>query len=335
MGTRDVDPKRSIARPRGLLATALLGFAAACSDGGGCADLFAPGCWPGGAEAPPRSLVFSSGRLGGSEIFAANHDGSDWVRLTTNAGADAAPRWSPDGTRIAWASTRQGVREVWVMNADGSGQRQLTTLAADAFLPDWSPDGTRIAFQARRGSIDENAWDIWVIHADGTGLQRITSTASQVDPRWSPDGRRIAMRWMDSSSDGSCRCLGATPLCPCAGRIALMDADGGNLQLLPRVGACDFAPAWSPDGRHIIFASYRAEAPGIPSSRILVMNADGRGVRALGADGLLDDWYPSWSAATDRIFFTRAFRIYSLRPDGTDLRRSTAIPGADVFVHSR
>jgi TolB protein len=326
---------RSARWRRALLATALPVFTAACGDGGGCADPLAPGCWPAGAEAPPRSLVFSSNRAGGSEIFAANHDGSEWVRLTTNAGPDAAPRWSPDGTRIAWASTRQGVREIWVMNADGSGQRQLTMLAADAFMPDWSPDGTRIVFQARRGSIEENAWDIWVAHADGSEVQRITSTASQVDPRWSPDGRRIAVRWMESSSDGSCRCLGATPLCACAGRIAVMHADGGNVQLLPRVGTCDFAPAWSPDGRRIVFASYRAEGPGMPSSRIMMMNADGRDLRPVTEDGLLDDWYPSWSVATDRVFFMRAYRIYSLRPDGTDLRRSTASPAADTFVHSR
>jgi Tol biopolymer transport system component len=326
---------RSIGR-RAPLAAALLGLIAACSDAGGCADPFAPGCWTAaGQEAPPRSLVFQSNRLGAIEIFTAHADGSEWIRLTTNPGADQTPRWSPDGTRIAWASARQGAREIWVMNADGSGQRQVTSLNADAFLPDWSSDGTRIAFQARRGSIEENAWDVWVVNADGTGLQRLTSTASQVDPRWSPDGRQIAVRWMASSSDGSCRCLGVTALCPCSGRIALLDVDGGNVQQLPRVGTCDFAPAWSPDGRHIVFASYRSEGPGMPGSRIMMMDADGTRVRPVSNDGLLDDWYPSWSVATDRIHFMRAFRIYSVRPDGSGLRRSTAVPGADNFVHSR
>jgi Tol biopolymer transport system component len=318
------------------LAAALLGLAAACSDAGGCPDPFAPGCWTAAErEAPPRSLVFNSNRLGPAEIFTAHADGTEWIRLTNNTGADMAPHWSPDGTRIAWASTREGAREIWVMNADGSGQRQVTSLNASAFMPDWSPDGTRLVFQARRGSIDENAWDIWVVNADGSGLQRLTSAASQVDPRWSPDGRQIAVRWMESSSDGSCRCLGSNPVCACPSRIALLAVADGSVQQLPRVGTSDFAPAWSPDGRHIVFASYRSEGPGMPSSRIMIMNADGTRARPVSNDGLLDDWYPSWSVATDRIYFVRAYRIYSVRPDGTGLRRSTATPTTDVYVHSR
>jgi Tol biopolymer transport system component len=317
-----------------LLAT----FVSACDGGDRCSsDPFAPGCHTDvGTEAPPQSLVFSSNRLGPPEIFTANGDGSQWRRLTTNAGADHAPRWSPDGSRIVWASVRAGEREIWVMNADGTEARQLTAMNAQAWMPDWSPDGSRIAFQARRGDIEENAWDIWVINANGTGLQRLTSAASQVDPRWSPDGQRIAVRWMESSSDGSCRCLGTTALCPCGGRIAVMNADGSSLQVLPRVGTCDAGPAWSPDGRHIVFASYHAGGGAAsPHSRLMLMRQDGSGVRPLTADGLLDEWYPSWSVATNRIHFTRAFRIYSVRPDGSDVRRVTAVQGADVYVHSQ
>jgi Tol biopolymer transport system component len=320
------------------LLSALLPLLVACDGASNCgADPFAPGCYSAAQQdAPPQSLVFNSNRLGPLEIFTANADGSEWRRLTMNPGADIAPRWSPDGAMIVWAAMRLGQREIWVMNADGTGPRQLTQLNAAASMPDWSPDGSRIAFQARRGDMDENAWDIWLVNADGTGLQRLTSTASQVDPRWSPDGRQIAVRWMASSSDGSCRCLGTTALCPCAGSIGIMDADGSGLRVLPRVGTCDAGPAWSPDGRHIVFASYRDGSGGDrPHSRLMIMRADGGVARRLTAAGMLDEWYPSWSAATGRIYFTRAFRIYSLRPDGSDLRRVTAIQGADVFADSR
>ncbi len=79
-----------------------------------------------------------------------NADGTDQMRLTTNAAADRSPAWSPDGTKIAFASKRTGNGDIYVMNADGTGQRRLTTNAAADRSPDWSPDGTKIAFASKR-----------------------------------------------------------------------------------------------------------------------------------------------------------------------------------------
>ena len=61
-----------------------------------------------------------------------NADGSGQRRLTRNPARDNAPRWSPDGRRIAF--DRGGSRPLWVMNPDGSGQRNLTPAARW-----WSP----------------------------------------------------------------------------------------------------------------------------------------------------------------------------------------------------
>ncbi len=59
-----------------------------------------------------------------------NADGAGQTRLTVNPGADSAPAWSPDGTRIAFESDRDENVDLYVMNADGSGQTRLTTDAA-------------------------------------------------------------------------------------------------------------------------------------------------------------------------------------------------------------
>jgi TolB protein len=98
-----------------------------------------------------------------------NADGSNQGSL--HAGDDAFPKWSPDGTKIAFWNRGAGNPEVFVMDADGSNPINLTNNPADDVAYDWSPDGTLIAFDSDRG----NNRDIYVINADGSGLIRLTN----------------------------------------------------------------------------------------------------------------------------------------------------------------
>jgi TolB protein len=315
----------------GGLAGALAGTLAGCAG--------ADTCEPGGAtapaacfdvDAPPQSVVFQSSRLGAMEIFTMDADGRRVTRLTNNPGIDGGARFSPDGRHIAFSSLRQGAREIWVMNADGSEQRRLTELGVATNLPDWSPDGTRIVFHAARG---DGNFDIYAMDANGGNLTRLTSQNSMLRPRWAPDGRRLLVHWYESTVP--CPCAGSLPQCPCDGRIGVMNIDGSGLQLLPRVGRDDGFGDWSPDGSRIVFASIGAAVPGqLARGRIMVMNADGSSPRPL-TTGPLDEWAPVWSRAVNRIYFVRMFDIYSMRPDGSDVRRLSAANGSDVLVHSR
>ena len=73
---------------------------------------------------------------------------------------EGSARFSPDGSRIAFASFRSGAQEIWVAGRDGSGLRQVTTLGASGVLVGgWSPDGSQIAFEA---AIDGNT-DVYVV----------------------------------------------------------------------------------------------------------------------------------------------------------------------------
>ena len=76
----------------------------------------------------------------GTHIYVMKPDGTNNVRLTTGAGEDTDPAWSPDGDRIAFI--RSG--NLTVMNADGTNHRPLT-LTRDAANPAWSPNGSMIA----------------------------------------------------------------------------------------------------------------------------------------------------------------------------------------------
>jgi Tol biopolymer transport system component len=102
---------------------------------------------------------------------------------------EGSARFSPDGSRIAFASLRSGTAEIWVAERDGSALQQITSLGATGvMLGDWSPDGTRIVFEA---ALDGNT-DVYLVGADGGHLRRLTTEPS-IDgvPSWSRDGQWI------------------------------------------------------------------------------------------------------------------------------------------------
>jgi TolB protein len=85
-------------------------------------------------------IVFAAGPAGAEDIWVMDADGSNPVQLTTDAAADFAPAWSPDGTQIAFVSRRvPGSQNVFVMKADGSGQHAITPPGSMDFAPAWQP----------------------------------------------------------------------------------------------------------------------------------------------------------------------------------------------------
>ena len=80
---------------------------------------------------------------GQSDLFVMDTTGSAVVRLTSEAGDDFGPAWSPDGQWIAWSiGTFSPANQLWIMKSDGTEARMLT-YGGD---PSWSPDSRRIAF---------------------------------------------------------------------------------------------------------------------------------------------------------------------------------------------
>jgi Tol biopolymer transport system component len=274
-----------------------------------------PVCTPPAPVLMDEPVVFTSTRDGRSEVYVMNADGSRQVRLTDNSGEDSAPTWSPDGARVVWASARGGVaRQLHTMNSDGSDVRRLTSQPGTPGWPDWSPDGRHIAYHAARG---DGNWDIWVINADGTEPRRLTTSGSGQRPRWSPDGRRIAYTYHH---------LGGTLSWA---QIALMSADGSGLTILGGGELQAIHADWSPDGRQLAFSTWQQANGGLMGTmRLAIINDDGSGLRLLGSNtmGAIDI---DWSATSGRIYFASSMtgfnQVFSIRPDGTDLRRLTGL----------
>jgi Tol biopolymer transport system component len=194
---------------------------------------------------------------GDGDIFIARADGSERARLTLTPEYDGAPRWSPDGTRLAFESDRAGNLDIYSMNADGTGLVQLTVDPGIDREPVWSPDGARIAFTSERDGNEE----IYVIDADGSGETNVSNNPGRdADPSWSPDGSRFVY-WADAGDHTD---------------LFAVDADGSNRVNLTNFPAHDIYPAWSPDGMSIAFGSSRDG-----TWTVFLMDVDGSNVSRL------------------------------------------------------
>jgi Tol biopolymer transport system component len=148
-------------------------------------------------DAQPQSaagkVVFTSYRISflNAEIYSANLDGSNAVRLTNSEGADIEPSLSPDGATVVFTSIRSGTSRIWTMGADGSSPTMLATGSATD-LPEstarFSPDGSQILFSSPR----TNTTQIWVMPAAGGAATQVTHEANGAfDGSWSSDGSSI------------------------------------------------------------------------------------------------------------------------------------------------
>jgi dipeptidyl aminopeptidase/acylaminoacyl peptidase len=147
------------------------------------------------------------------------------AQITTGNALDSAPRWSPDGTRLAFTSDRGDVpkgrkrppRNIFVLDLAGGEARQVTRFGDDCSDLAWSPDGRSLAFVVRNpkdsedeedgvrvydraryksdegGLLDDRRKHLWIVGADGSAPRRLTDgDYDDGQPEFSPDGREIA-----------------------------------------------------------------------------------------------------------------------------------------------
>jgi len=162
--------------------------------------------------------------------------GGDAKPLTDGMGDDRQPRWSPDGSRVAFQSFRDGYYHIWAVNKDGSGLTQLTFGVFDEREPEWSPDGKFLVFSSDRGG----NYDIWKMElATRKFTQLTTDPGNDYCPAYASDGSKITFVSERTSAPG----------------IYILTNDGSQ-KLVVKNAAKLSAPAFNPAGTHIYFNSF-------------------------------------------------------------------------------
>ncbi|WP_222439696.1 alpha/beta hydrolase family protein [Alloacidobacterium dinghuense] len=175
-----------------------------------------------------------------SNLWVVNFDGSEHRPLTTGTYNDSSPRWSPDGTRVAFVSDRDGKSQLYVRWMDSGQTAKLTDLENGPEGISWSPDGKQITFTS-------------LVSATPPKIATLPSA---------PEGAK----WADAPKvyeDLIYRFNGPGYLKPGYSQVFVVAADGGAPRQLTTgnfphgPGAGEFGgsyPTWAPDGKSLIFS---------------------------------------------------------------------------------
>ena len=176
------------------------------------------------------------------KLWRARTDGSDKLRLTSDALEVFLAHWSPDGKRLALMARRPGgVWQIYLVEASGGEAEALLDEARNAADPGWSADGNSLAFGREPDLMGKESGPrtLQIIDLSTHKIEQIPDSEDLFSPRWSPDGRWIAALTLDQKT------------------IMLYDVARRHWHRLASTSAAD--PVWSADSKAIYVHAFLAD----------------------------------------------------------------------------
>lgn len=180
------------------------------------------------------------------DIFSAPVEKGGTRNITHSSNAhDKFPRWSPDGSRVAFISDRSGEEEVWITAQDGLSEPQQLTTGGNAqrYAPEWSGDGKKIAFSDKDGKV-------YILTIADRRLQQIADAprGQVTDYEWSPKGNYLAFSYSGANAMSS---------------VYVYDTINNKLNRVTDPMFSSFNPAFDPSGDYLYFLANHEFAPQI------------------------------------------------------------------------
>lgn len=215
--------------------------------------------------------------------------------LTQRGGRNNRPRFSSDGTKIAFDHWKPGNDiDIWSLDLLSNNYQQITSLASSDSQPQWLPGDASIAFHSDR----QGQRNLWAAPLDASEEEHRNLIALPEDVFWtalSPDGTTLAYHsaaegalslWRLDLASGEAQAL-----------VSLADLQEGVDSDLQREAFLGF-PCWSPDGQWLTFQYKRSK----DDTQVMLVGRDGLGLKQL-TDVEGENWPYSFSPDGDKIAF--------------------------------